>query len=100
MALRLSTPATAGSTSSAPAIEALPARARALLADGDLPGYRGLFAEAARKPDAHQRSGTRRELLQAGLGMPRASAKTIAHAFPAVATEGLAVLEENPAEPV
>jgi tetratricopeptide (TPR) repeat protein len=100
MALRLSTPATAGSTSSAPAIEALPARARALLATGDLPGYRALFAEAAKEIDLHQRYGARRELLQTGLAISRASAKTVASTFLAVATEGLAVLEEAPAEPV
>src|SRR5215212_3028656 len=84
MALRLSTPATAGSTSTAPSIEALPARARALLASGDLPGYRALFAEAAAEQDLHQRYGTRRELLQAGLAIPRASTKTVAYAFLAV----------------
>src|SRR4051812_21710171 len=100
MALRLSTPATAGSTSTAPAIEALPARARALLADGDLPAFRALFAEAAKETDLHQRYGARRELLQAGLGLPRASSKTIAYSFLAVATEGLAILDEDPAEPV
>src|SRR4051794_14746949 len=100
MALRLSTPATAGSTSTAPSIEALPARARALLASGDLPGYRALFAEAAPEQDPHQRSGARRELLQSGLAIPRASTKTVAYTFLAVATEGLAVLEEQPAEPV
>src|SRR3954454_21820431 len=100
MALRLSTPATAGSTSSAPAIEALPARARALLASGDLPGYRGLFAEAAAETDLHQRYGARRELLQTGLAISRASAKTVASTFLAVATEGLAVLDEEAAEPV
>src|SRR4051812_43993091 len=100
MALRLSTPATAGSTSSAPAIEALPARARALLATGDLPGYRALFAEAAKEVDLHQRYGARRELLQTGLAISRASAKTVASTFLAVATEGLAVLDEEAAEPV
>src|SRR3954469_24000298 len=100
MALRLSTPAPAGSTSIAPAIEALPARARLLLADGDLAGYRALFAEAAREPDIDMRYGARRELLQAGLNTPRASTKTVAHVFLAVATEGLAILAEQPAEPV
>src|SRR3954451_15196202 len=100
MALRLSTPATAGSTSSAPSIEALPARARALLATGDLAGYRGLFAEAAAETDVHQRYGARRELLQSGLAISRASAKTVAYSFLAVATEGLAVLDEEAAEPV
>src|SRR5690242_7003707 len=100
MALRLSSPATAGSTSSVPAIEALPARARALLAEGELPGYRALFAEAAKETDLPQRYGTRRELLQAGLAISRASTKTVAYTFLAVATEGLAVVDEQPAEPV
>src|SRR3954469_15956876 len=100
MALRLSTPAPAGSTSIAPAIEALPARARLLLAEGDLAGYRALFAEAAREPDIDMRYGARRELLQAGLNTPRASTKTVAYTFLAVATEGLAILAEQPAEPV
>jgi glycosyltransferase involved in cell wall biosynthesis/Tfp pilus assembly protein PilF len=100
MALRLSKPATAGSTSSVPSIEALPTRGRALLATGDLAGYRGLFAEASREPDLHMRYGARRELLQAGLTIPRASTKTLAHAYLAVATEGLAILDDDPAEPV
>ena len=81
MALRLSQPATAGSTSTVPAFQALPTRARPLLATGDLAGYRALFAEAAAEPDLHQRYGARRDLLQAGLTVSRGSARVLAHTF-------------------
>src|SRR5947209_542481 len=100
MALRLSQPATAGSTSTVPAFQALPTRARPLLATGDVAGSRALFAEAAAEPDLHQRYGARRDLLQAGLTVSRGSARVLAHTFLAVATEGLAILAEEPAEPI
>src|SRR5205807_2544463 len=91
MALRLSQPATAGSTSTVPAFQALPTRARPLLATGDLAGYRALFAEAAAEPDLHKRYGARRDLLQAGLTVSRGSARVLAHTFLAVATAGLSL---------
>src|SRR4051812_1669679 len=99
MALRLSkpqNPAPRPGTGSAQ----LGARARTLLATGDLAGYRGLFAEAASEPDVHRRYAARKELLEAGLAVPRGAVQQVAPVFVAVAAEGLAVLAEQPAEPM
>src|SRR4051812_32082242 len=98
MALRLSKPQTSSSRTTAAA--ELPARAQVHLATGDLAGYRALFAQAGEESDANLRYEARRDLLQAGLHAPRSSATQLANVFVAVATEGLAILSEEPREPV
>src|SRR4051794_22693111 len=99
MALRLSKPQSTSSRPGAGTSE-LPARAQVLLATGDLAGYRALFAQAAEETDVHLRYAARRDLLQAGLSAPHTSVAQLANVFLAVATEGLALLAENPREPV
>ncbi|HEY3020446.1 MAG TPA: glycosyltransferase family 2 protein [Solirubrobacteraceae bacterium] len=99
MALRLSKPHTSPARPGAGTAE-LAGRARKLLTDGDLAGYRALFGEAARETDLHRRYAVRKELLQAGLAAPRGTIQQIAPVFIAVATEGLAILDEQPSEPL
>src|SRR5437764_113275 len=98
MALRLSKPQNPSPRPGTSSAE-LGARARVLLASGDLAGYRALFAAAADEPDVHRRYAARKELLEAGLAVPRGALATVAATFVAVAQEGLAVLDEQPAEP-
>jgi tetratricopeptide (TPR) repeat protein len=99
MALRLSKPQNSTPRPGAGTAE-LPGRALTLLNAGDLAGYRGLFAEAATEPDVHRRYAARKELLIAGMSVPRASIAQIAPVFLAVATEGLEILAAEPREPV
>jgi tetratricopeptide (TPR) repeat protein len=99
MALRLSKPQTPTARPGAGTAE-LPARAVTLLASGDLAGYRALFAQATEEPDAHRRYAVRKELLQAGLSVPRATIAQLAPVFLAAATEGLEILAREPREPV
>jgi tetratricopeptide (TPR) repeat protein len=99
MALRLSQPAAPGVSTPADG-HLLPAQARSLVAAGDLAGYRALYAQAAAIADPQRRYAARKELLQAGLEAPRGAFKQVAHVFLAVATEGLAILDEEPSEPV
>jgi tetratricopeptide (TPR) repeat protein len=96
MALRLSKPQAAAPGA---AIAELPSRALALLASGDLAGYRGLFAVAASEPDVHRRYAVRKELLHAGLSI-RADMRQVAPVLLAAATEGLEILAAEPREPV
>src|SRR4051795_3691085 len=98
MALRLSKPQNPSPRPGTGSAQ-LGARARTLLATGDLAGYRGLFAEAAAEPDIHRRYAARKELLEAGLAVPRGAVQQVAPVFVAVAAEGLALLAERPAEP-
>jgi hypothetical protein len=91
MALRVSKPQTTPARPGA-GIAELPARAQALVAHGDLTGYRALFAQAAEEPDAHRRYTARKLLLEAGLGAPRGSMQQVSQVFLAVAVEGLAIL--------
>src|SRR4051812_13682502 len=98
MALRLSKPQTPTARPGAGTAE-LPGRALTLLASGDLAGYRALFAQATEEPDAHRRYAVRKELLQAGMSQ-RGSISQVAPTFLAVATEGLAILADEPREPV
>jgi glycosyltransferase involved in cell wall biosynthesis/Tfp pilus assembly protein PilF len=98
MALRVSKPQTSPTRPGSATAE-LPARAQALVAQGDLAGYRALFAAASEEPDAHRRYAVRKDLLQAGLNAPRGSMTQVAQAFVAVATEGLALLDADPREP-
>src|SRR4051794_11527891 len=100
MALRLSKPSLSTSTRPGAGTAELPARAVSLLQSGDLAGYRSLFAQATAEDDPHRRYAARKELLVAGLSAPRQSLQDFAHLFLAVATEGLAILGEDPAEPV
>src|SRR3954465_10277402 len=99
MALRLSKPQNSSARPSLRTAE-LAARAQTLLTAGDLAGYRALFGQAAGEPDVHRRYGARKQLLDTGLSIPRGSLQQVAGAFVAVATEGLAILAEQPAEPV
>src|SRR3954470_23400442 len=99
MALRLSKPQNSSARPSLRTAE-LAARAQTLLTAGDLAGYRALFGQAAGEPDVHRRYGARKQLLDTGLSIPRGSLQQVAGAFVAVATEGLAILAEEPAEPV
>jgi tetratricopeptide (TPR) repeat protein len=99
MALRLSKPQNPSPRPGTGSAQ-LGARARTLLATGDLAGYRGLFAEAAAEPDVHRRYAARKDLLEAGLAVPRGAVQQVAPVFVAVAAEGLAVLAEQPAEPM
>ena len=99
MALRLSKPQNPSERPGLRTAE-LGARAQTLLAAGDLPGYRALFAVAADEPDVHRRYAARRALLETGLSIPRGNVNQFAGVFVAVATEGLTILAEQPAEPV
>src|SRR3954471_22130226 len=99
MALRLSKPQNSSARPSLRTAE-LAARAETLLTAGDLAGYRALFGQAAGEPDVHRRYAARKQLLETGLSIPRGSLQQVAGAFVAVATEGLAILAEEPAEPV
>ncbi|MBB4661018.1 tetratricopeptide repeat-containing glycosyltransferase family 2 protein [Conexibacter arvalis] len=97
MALRLtgSTPSSA-STPIDPA-----AAAAALLARGDLDGFRALFAEAAALDDVHERYARRKALVEAGLRHAQLEQRSrVAALYAAVAHELVAVLEEEPREPV
>lgn len=104
MALRLTDPvSSAAPTSVAPATPpavVLRARAQRLLADGDVAGYRALFAEAAEVADVHRRYEARVRLLEAGLGARGSSTAVVAPIFAAVATAAVEILEEEPREPV
>src|SRR4051794_18919380 len=105
MALRLTDPvgpSAASTTPSAPAAAPgvlLHARARRVIATGDLPGSRRLSAGAAAVEAAHRRYEARMGLLQAGLGVKGHTASTVAPAFAAVADAALRLLEEDPREP-
>src|SRR3954469_6073778 len=98
MALRLSKPQTPSARPGAGTAE-LPGRALTALASGDLAGYRALFAQATEEPDAHRRYAVRKELLQAGLSQ-RGTMTQVAPMFLAAAGEGLAILADEPREPV
>ena len=106
MALRLTDPVSSSAPSAAPAVPqaapavALRARAQRLLADGDVTGYRRLFAEAARIDDIHRRYEARVRLLEAGLAAQGTGVNVIAPVFLAVADAAVTLLEEEPREPV
>ncbi len=106
MALRLTDPVSSSApTGAAPAAAiapavALRARAQRLLAAGDVPGYRALFAEAARIDDVHRRHEARVRLLDAGMQADGATAAVVAPVFLAVAEEAVRLLEDEPREPV
>ncbi|MBX5441428.1 MAG: glycosyltransferase [Solirubrobacteraceae bacterium] len=106
MALRLTDPASSTASSAAPAAPqaapaiALRARAQRLLADGDVAGYRRLFAEAAAVEDIHRRYEARVRLLEAGMAATGTSPNVIAPVFLAVADAAVTMLEEEPREPV
>ncbi|WP_259313393.1 glycosyltransferase [Capillimicrobium parvum] len=105
MALRLTDPvgpSAASSTPSAPVAAPavlLFARAQRLIATGDLPGYRRLFAEAAEIEDVHRRYEARMRLLEAGLGVKGRTPAAVGPAFAAVADAALRLLDAEPREP-
>lgn len=97
MALRLtgSTPSSA-TPSIDPAIAA-----GALLARGDLDGYRRLFAEPGDPGDAHARYTRTKALVETGLRHAHGAQRgRVAQLYAAIAAELVAVLEEEPREPL
>lgn len=100
MALRLIDPNEHGP--SEPTAELpLPAHASAHLRGGDLAGYRSLFARAAEIDDGHARYRARRDLLETGLGgAAHARPNMLAPLFHALAEQAIAVLADEPREPV
>jgi tetratricopeptide (TPR) repeat protein len=103
MALRLTDPVSSSQPAAAPATPpavVLRARAQRLLADGDVGGYQGLFAEAGEIADVHRRYEARVKLLEAGLAARGTNPTVVGPIFAAVAREGLSLLEQEPREPV
>lgn len=78
---------------------AVAARASALLAQGDLAGWRALFDDAAKRED-HERYLLRRLLLESALLRRDAPAARTAAIFHAGAQAGVDVLEAEPREPI
>jgi len=97
MALRL----TGHTPSPAPTpIDAVSAAAGAL-ARGDLDGYRALFADAAALDGVHERYARRRQLVEAGLQHAQQERRArVAAVYAAVAAELVAILEQEPREPL
>lgn len=97
MALRLTGPAPASATPSLdPAIAV-----GALLARGDLDGYRRLFAEAVDPGDPHARYTRAKALVEAGLRHAHGESDArVAPLYAALAAELVALLEQEPREPV
>ena len=75
-------------------------RAQTALAAGDMVAYRALFAEAADVADVHRRYQARVKLIEAGLAAEGSDPGRIAAIFAAIAREAVAILEEEPREPV
>src|SRR3954453_3870564 len=98
MALRLSKPQNPSPRPGTGSAQ-LGARARTLLATGDLAGYRGLFVEAASEPDIHRRYAARKDLLEVGLAVPRGAVQQVAPVFVAVAAEARRLRGRGPRPP-
>lgn len=82
-------------------ISPLKANALRLIARGEVGGYRALFARAGAIADRNACYVARCELVQAALeGFETAPAETRAEIFAAAARETIAVLEQEPREPV
>lgn len=79
---------------------ALAARAREALARRDVAGYGALFAEARAVADVHRRWEARRALIRHGLTAKGSSPAVVGPVFAAVAEAGLALLAEEPREPI
>jgi len=98
MALRLSA---APSTTASPATHDPALAAAACLDRGDLDGYLALFAEAEALADVHARYATRVKLVEAALQAGRdAERARVPALYLAAARATLAVLEQEPREPV
>jgi len=75
--------------------------AGALLARGDLDGYRRLLAEAGAVDAVHERYARRKALVEAGLRHAQIEQRArVAPLYAAMATELVAILEQEPREPV
>jgi tetratricopeptide (TPR) repeat protein len=75
-------------------------RAAGLLAARDLEGWRALVDAAADLPDAHDRYLARRLLIESTLAARSLPAGPLAETFLAGAAAAIAILEEEPREPV
>jgi tetratricopeptide (TPR) repeat protein len=99
MALRLTGPSLVLDGPPDPA--ALSAQASVALAAGDLIAYRRLFAQAGEHTDVHRRHRARCALLEAALkSTAGASPRRASQIFIAIAGHAIALLEEEPREPV
>lgn len=100
--LRLTDAPAAGASTKLPDEQvprALHARAGALLAQRDLDGYAGLWAEAAEITDPHRRYQARCLLAEAGLAHRENSFQFVAGMFATIALRTVELLEEDPREP-
>jgi tetratricopeptide (TPR) repeat protein len=87
-------------TTEAVAAVDLPPRAQALLATGELEGYRELFRQSGLVEDPHRRYWAAVGLIEQGLAAAAStSAKRLASLFATIADGALEVLEAQPAEP-
>lgn len=91
--------AVASNASDAQVVQALRARAEALLAQRDLDAYAGLWSEAAEIADPQRRYQARCLLAEAGFATRENSVQVLTGIYAVIAMRTLEVLEEHPAEP-
>ncbi len=92
-------PAPAPAASEAQVVQALRARADALLTQRDLDAFADLWSEAAAIADPQRRYQARCVLAEAGLAAQETSVQVLTGIYAVVAMRTLEVLEEDPAEP-
>jgi tetratricopeptide (TPR) repeat protein len=96
MAIRLSAPAAAPPARPADLV----GEAERCLRDGDAAGYRALWARAAELDGVHDRYHARKLLAERGLAAAGVTPGRLPATFALLAAELLAVLEDDPREPV